>query len=47
MEIKIAIASNINFADKTLPVILTSLKDSGVSNDRIYVFISGHTTESS
>ena len=46
MEIKIAIASNINFADKTLPIIINSLKESGVSNHRIYAFITGHMIES-
>jgi hypothetical protein len=41
MQIKIAIATNIKFYEKTLPVILDSLKKSGISNDMIYIFNSG------
>jgi len=42
MKIKIAIASNINFEKKTLPIILESLKLSGIENNLIHVFISGY-----
>jgi len=39
--IKIAIASNINFYNKTLPILIPSLIDSGIEEKDINVFIGG------
>ena len=41
MRIKIAIASNINFYQKSLPVILPSLIENGIEPEDIHVFIAG------
>jgi hypothetical protein len=41
MEIKIAIATNINFYEKTLPIIIPSLVSVGIENKNIHVFNSG------
>lgn len=41
VEIKIAIATNIKFYEKTLPVILSSLEKAGIPNEMIYIFNSG------
>ena len=42
VTIKIAIASNKNFKEKSLPVILPSLLNAGVERDSIHVFIGGY-----
>ena len=42
MKIKIAIASNKNFAKLTLPVVIESLQLSGIENNLIHVFICGY-----
>ena len=42
MEIKIAIASNKNFQNLTLPIVLNSLKESGIENEMIHVFLGGY-----
>jgi len=39
--IKIAISSNINFSEKSLPIIIPSLLEVGISKEDIYVFING------
>lgn len=39
--LKIAVSSNINFYDKTLPILLPSLINSGFSKNDIFIFISG------
>lgn len=41
MEIKIAIATNINFFEKTLPIIIPSLVSVGIEKKNIHVFNSG------
>jgi hypothetical protein len=41
MKIKIAVASNINFYQKSLPVILPSLIENGIEPEDIHVFIAG------
>jgi hypothetical protein len=41
MKIKIAIASNINFYQKSLPVIIPSLMENGIEPEDIHVFIAG------
>lgn len=41
MTIKIAIASNINFYQKSLPVIIPSLVENGIEKKDIHVFIAG------
>lgn len=40
--IKIAIATNINFYKKTLPIILPSLIENGIDKEHIHVFIGGY-----
>jgi hypothetical protein len=45
-EIKIAIASNLKFKDKTLPVVLKSLIDCGINKNNIIVFVSGNDFKS-
>ena len=48
MEIKIAVASNIKFYKHTIPVILSSLKQAGISSQDIHIFNAGfdqYTTE--
>lgn len=42
IKIKIAIASNKNFQEKTIPIILKSLLDNDIKKDDIVVFIAGH-----
>jgi hypothetical protein len=42
IKIKIAIASNKNFQEKTIPIILKSLLDNNIKKDDIVVFIAGH-----
>jgi hypothetical protein len=42
MKVKIAIASNKNFEQLTLPIVLESLRLSGIENNLIHVFISGY-----
>lgn len=44
-EIKIAIATNINFFEKTLPVIISSLRANGIPDEMIYIFNGGYTEE--
>ena len=43
LDIKIAIATNINFYEKTLPIIIPSLLDCGINKKDIYVFNAGFT----
>lgn len=45
-EIKIAIASNIKFKNKTLPIVLKSLLDCGINKKNIIAFISGNDSKS-
>lgn len=42
MKIKIAVASNKNFKDKTLPILIPSLLQAGIDRDNIHVFIGGY-----
>jgi len=39
---KIAINSNINFVETTLPIIVNSLLESGIKEDDIFYFVGGH-----
>ncbi len=41
MKVNIAIATNINFCDKTLPVITSSLIDAGIDQNNIFIFNGG------
>lgn len=41
IEINIAVASNIKFYKKALPVLLTSLKEANINNSQIHIFIGG------
>lgn len=41
VKIKIAVASNKNFQDKSLPIILPSLLEAGIERDSIHVFVGG------
>ena len=43
MRIKIAIATNINFFETTLPIVLQSLLESGIERDSIFVFNGGYS----
>ena len=43
VTIKIAVASNKNFKEKSLPVILPSLLNAGIERDSIHVFIGGYS----
>lgn len=45
IDIKIAIATNIDFYEKTLPIILGSMKDAEIPNEMIYVFNGGYREE--
>jgi hypothetical protein len=45
MRIKIAIASNNNFYQKSLPIIIPSLNECGIANEDIHIFIAGVGTE--
>ena len=42
VQIKIAVASNKNFKDKSLPILLPTLLDVGIERDNIHVFIGGY-----
>lgn len=43
ITIKIAVASNKNFKEKSLPVILPSLLEAGIEKDSIHVFVGGYS----
>jgi len=43
MLIKFAVASNINFESKTVPVVVNSLIENGIDPDLIHVFSAGYT----
>jgi len=45
MNIKIAIATNINFYKKSLPIVIESLLKNGIDKDLIYVFNAGFDTD--
>jgi hypothetical protein len=47
MRIKIAIATNKNFSQQTLPIIITSLRDNGIEDKDIFVFNAGFDEEKS
>lgn len=42
VTIKIAVASNKNFKDKSLPIVIPSLLKCGIERDNIHVFIGGY-----
>ena len=42
IKIKIAVASNINFKDKSLPVLMPTLINAGIEKDDIHVFVGGY-----
>lgn len=42
VKLKIAVASNKNFKDKSLPIVLPSLLEAGIDRDSIHVFIGGY-----
>lgn len=42
MKITVAVASNINFYQQSLPVILPSLLEQGIEPNDIHVFIAGY-----
>ena len=44
MEIKIAIATNINFYKHSLPIVLESLLNCGIEKTQIFVFNAGFPT---
>lgn len=41
VQIKIAVASNKNFKDKSLPILLPTLLSAGIERDNIHVFVGG------
>lgn len=45
MEIKIAVATNINFYKLSLPIIIESLLRSGIEKSQIYIFNAGFTED--
>lgn len=45
MEIKIAVATNINFYKLSLPIIIESLLSSGIEKSQIYIFNAGFTED--
>lgn len=45
MDIKIAIATNINFYKLSLPIVLQSLQENGIDKSQIFVFNAGFTEE--
>ncbi len=42
VKVKIAVASNKNFKDKSLPVLMPTLLEAGIEKDNIHVFVGGY-----
>lgn len=42
VQIKIAVASNKNFKDKSLPILMPTLLNAGIERDNIHIFVGGY-----